>query len=231
MQAGHGVAAHAKHGVAPARLVALAVDPLVGEAGAAEKSDAAINHREFAVSAIVVARPTVPAHLVVPLHVAAGLAQFAETIFGHGERAQGVQIQVDAHAGVGALGERGDDLVGDLAAMEDIGFQVDVVLGGANGGQLGSVKILAVGDDFHAGVTAEFGFHQRLQLVAEIFGIERAGGRLRDLVLQSGLEECQKDVGGDRQNAKSGDVADGLPPPYSRRPRASLFRGRCRHDL
>ena len=208
LQASNRIAAHAKHGVAPARLAALAVDPMVGETGAAQKSDAAIDHREFAVSAIVVARPTVPAHLVVPLHVAAGLAQFAETIFGHGERAQGVQIQVDAHAGAGALGERGDDLVGDLAAMKDVGFEIDVVLGGADGGQLGSVKILAVGDDLHRGVTAEFGFHQRFQLVAEIFGIERARGGLRDFVLQSRLKKRQKNVGGHRQNAKSGEVAN-----------------------
>ena len=59
-----------------------AVEPLVGEPGAAGESDRAIHDYDFAVRAIIGARPGVPAQRVVPGDAAAGALELSKRFLG-----------------------------------------------------------------------------------------------------------------------------------------------------
>src|SRR5204862_7514372 len=115
---------------------------------------------DLTMGAVVGAEPVVPAQRVIPLDFASGLEERLEIVFGGGEAAYGIDDEIDLNAGASTLGESVDDLAGQLAAMKNVGFEVDAALGLAHGGDLGLVKVVAVRDDVDLVSSGDFGIYQ-----------------------------------------------------------------------
>ena len=99
--------------------------PPVGDAGAADERDVAVDDEQLAVGAVVQPCEAVPAS-------AADTARRGSRTDAAGRRCTGssprlpigVHDQRDAHAGPRPLGQRLDELVGDLPALEDVALHV-----------------------------------------------------------------------------------------------------------
>jgi len=99
----------------------LAVEPLVGKTGAADEANGAIHDGQFAMGAVIGARPRIPAHGVIPGKATAQLAKRGEAAVGEGGTSDSVDDHPHLHAGSGALFELVVDLVRNAAFLEDIG--------------------------------------------------------------------------------------------------------------
>jgi len=121
LEASDRIALDADDGVPPLRLFGLAVEPLVGKTGAADEANGAIHDGQFAMRAVIGARPGIPAHGVIPANATAQLAKCGEAAVGEGGTSDSVDDHPHLHAGAGALVDRVEDLVGNAAFLEDIG--------------------------------------------------------------------------------------------------------------
>ena len=106
-----------------------ALEPLVGDAGAADEADAAVDDEELAVGAVVELEDAIPGGRVVEGDLAAGVEERGEVALADAGAAEGVEHDVDADAGAGAFGEGIEVELADLAALEDVGLEVDAVAG------------------------------------------------------------------------------------------------------
>ena len=88
---------------------------MVGDAHTPGGADAAIDHQQLAVGAVVGLVPLAPLGLVETFHLHAGLLHPVEQGLLHLQAADLVEQHVDAHAGAGSLLERVDEFAADAA--------------------------------------------------------------------------------------------------------------------
>src|SRR5215213_5081882 len=81
----------AKHRIAPARILLIPFEPVVGKARAAQKSHLPVNDDDLAVRAIVDAGQSAPPETVIPTDLPARRAQVFEVAVPRSERAYGVE--------------------------------------------------------------------------------------------------------------------------------------------
>ena len=79
--------------------------PMVGNTGAADEADVAIDHEHFTVRAVVQSWQVVPAEWRVPADLAAGLGKFTKGGGPGIDAAEGVDHHADFDAGAGAFGQ------------------------------------------------------------------------------------------------------------------------------
>src|SRR5207245_2220580 len=112
-----------------------------------EEPDPSVDDEQLAVGPVVDARQALPADRVIELDVAPGLDQGREILAGRQEAADRIEDHAHRHARGGPRGHRLQEAAGDLAALEDVGLQMDAVARLAYGLQLRLVEDLAVGED------------------------------------------------------------------------------------
>jgi hypothetical protein len=96
------------------------------------------------------------------------------------------------NARASALGERIHEPAAQLAALEDVRFEVDAALRRGNGGELRFIELLAIGKQFDAAVAVDFGFGDCADQPAKFIGIEPVWRPFSDPVAQCGLKESQE---------------------------------------
>src|ERR1700760_36462 len=106
-----------------------AMEPLVRDPGAADKTDGTVDNQQFTMSAIAQVSQPVPCDAVVPVHLAAGFEQRPKIPPGGAGASKCVEHDVHLHAGPRPLHHRFKILAADAAFLEDVGFQVDAATG------------------------------------------------------------------------------------------------------
>ncbi len=119
-------------------------EPVVGDADAAGESDLAVDDEQLAVSAMVGPRDRVPAQGVVPLDADAVALHEEGQVFGHLRGADGIQHDVDFHAGPRPFRQRLGEGAADFAIPVDVELEVDRSLRAADRGQHGRKDLHAV---------------------------------------------------------------------------------------
>src|SRR6185312_11812689 len=107
--------------------------PMIGNSRATDKANGAVDHHQLAVGTIVVMGNGVPAYGVIPRELAAGFLQIVEISVLGAHAAEAVDHDFYGHSGTRAFRERLHKAPGDLALLEDVGFDVDVLLGLTDG--------------------------------------------------------------------------------------------------
>ena len=110
----HG-ALDTKVAVTPLLWFARLAAPVVGDAHTPGVADAAIDHQQLAVGAVVGLVPLAPLELVETFHLHAGLLHLVEQSLLHFQAADPVEQHVNVHAGAGSLLERVDEFAADAA--------------------------------------------------------------------------------------------------------------------
>ena len=160
--------------------------------------------------AVVELEQAVPGGRVVEGELASGVEEWAKVALADTGAAEGVEHDIDADAGAGAIGESVEIQLADLAALEDVGLEIDAVLGGADGVEFGGVKGGTVGEDLEAAGAADGSVDERFDEVEEGVGV--VGGELvagGDLVVGGGTEDAGEHVGGEEHEGD--DAEDGDP--------------------
>src|SRR6185369_2620619 len=97
---------HAQHGIAPARLVSPACEPVIGQSGPADEADIAIHNQKLPVRAVIDPGQASPAHVVVELHPASRINKGFAIFSGCAEASNAIKHQVDLYASPRPLRER-----------------------------------------------------------------------------------------------------------------------------
>jgi hypothetical protein len=165
---GYYRALDAGHHVEPARAAAGRLQPPVGDAGAADERNPAVDHEQLAVGAVVQAAQAVPREVLIRLHPGARRAQRLPDPPERAEAADRVHDEGHADAGARPLGERFDEPIADCTLLEDVALHVDGFAGAADRVQHGRIERLAVGQDVDLVAVLQVRLAGRLQDVDEV---------------------------------------------------------------
>jgi hypothetical protein len=121
--------------------------PLSADAGAAGHTDHAVDDENPAVIPVVVSIEGEGPQRPERLDATSGLGHLGAKLARHGECADSVQEHVDLNARAAALGDRGCDFFGGLAAFEDVLRVVDGSTGAPDHCQLRGEDFLTVEQD------------------------------------------------------------------------------------
>lgn len=121
--------------VAPVLRVLRIAHPLVSHADAAGEADAAIDHQQLAMGAVVDAVQVVPGQRAVAMHLHPGVGHVLDQRGIHLQAAAPVDGDAHLDPGARARGQRLAELAADLARPVDIGLEGDGALRAADGGQ------------------------------------------------------------------------------------------------
>ena len=126
--------------------------------------------------AVVELEEAVPGGRVVEGDLATGFEKRSEVALADAGAAEGVEHNIDADAGAGAIGESVEIELADLAALEDIGLEIDAAAGAADGVELCRIKGGAVGEDLEGAGAADGRVDEGFDEIEEGVGI--VGGEL-----------------------------------------------------
>ncbi len=124
--------------------------PFFGDTHAPCKTDAAIDHEQFAVRAIVHSAEPGPVRLVILNHLCARFAQHAQITRVHLRRSDPVEQHMDRDSGTRSFGQRLRKLLTDCTGPIDKRFEGNGVLCGANAAEHGGKNPVAVDQHFKA---------------------------------------------------------------------------------
>ncbi len=192
------------HHVAPHRLALGRLRPPVGDPGAADKRDGAVDDEQLAVGAVVEPREAVPRKPVIRLDAAAGLAQRPRRRVKRAKAADRVHHDRRAHAGPRALGKRVDELLTDLAFLEDVALEVDRFPCAANRLEHRRIEVIAVREDVDLVVVFERRVARRLEHVDEV--IARAVDLRLDVIRDVRCEEHDENEPRDERAADNREI-------------------------
>src|SRR5207247_7719747 len=123
----------------------------------ARECDAAVDDEELAVRAVVETRQAVPHDPLIRLDATASFAERLRAAAKGAEAADGVHDDGDADAGAPTLGQRVDELLADLALLEDVALHVDRLARAADGVEHRRIERVPVREDLDPVAALELG--------------------------------------------------------------------------
>src|ERR1051325_4423886 len=109
----------AKHRIAPARILLVPFEPVIGEARAAQETHLTVNDDDLAVRAIVDAGQCAPPETVIPADATPRRAQLLEVAVPRSERAYRVEREADFNARARPLRQGLDESARDFAFLKN----------------------------------------------------------------------------------------------------------------
>src|ERR1051325_2519925 len=114
----------AKHRIAPARVLLVPFEPVIGEARAAQETHLTVNDDDLAVRAIVDAGQCAPPETVIPADAPARRAQLLEVAVPRSERAYRVEREADFNARARPLRQGLDESARDFAFLKNVRLKI-----------------------------------------------------------------------------------------------------------
>ncbi|MNJ35208.1 hypothetical protein D3C77_299380 [compost metagenome] len=141
---GHQRPLHLHHHLVPFADCLVRHPELVGNAGTADHRPALVDHQQFAVVTVQVAKSPAPAQTVVPAQFDASGDQALAQVQGERQRTVVIEQAAHLHTAPGGLHQRLDHGFGAGAGLHQVQLQVDLLFGPHNGGEHARKKFGAV---------------------------------------------------------------------------------------
>ena len=185
-------------GISPARMGAAGFIPLISDAGSTYEADSAIDDHQFAVRTVVDTGDPVPAWTVIPGNHSASAGEIAKVAIIYAETSEGVADDFDLDPGAGPLGKSFYVTPTNLAAVEDISFEMYAILRRADSCQFSLVEKIPIPKNLKTGVPVGFGIGKGFQYAKELFRVVPQGVGRTDVVPEIGRGETTDDQQGYR---------------------------------